>query len=85
MQIDEVMSALDLLRDCNTVSALGLIQDTDIYSPFLDAPALQSRASTMDATGELLKDMLPGDSWWLPSVTLAASCYYLSLSCQEAP
>ena len=59
MQIDEMMSALDLLRDCTTISALEQIRGTEVA--LLDSPALQLRTSAMDATAELLKDMLPGD------------------------
>ena len=62
VQIDEVMSALELLRDCTSVSAQEQLQDTEVQVTLLDVPTLQLRTSAMDATAELLKDMLPGDS-----------------------
>ena len=61
MQTDEMMAALDLLWECTTVNAWEQIQDTEVQLALLDTPALQLRTSAMDATAELLKDMLPGD------------------------
>ena len=62
VQIEEVMSALELLRDCTTVSAQEQLQDTEVQVALLDVPTLQLCTSAMDTTAELLKDMLPGNS-----------------------
>ena len=62
MQINEVMSALELLRGCTSVSAQEQLQDTEVQVTLLDVPTLQLRTSAMDATAELLKDMLPGET-----------------------